>query len=109
MEHRVGGLVCDFCRRRDGEAGPFLHGRAVDGFLIMLSVALVSKGVSEGRARLTLKVIHEMGSSAGISVRFTRSRVRASSSNAKVKMAPGGVQVPTMRWWIGIVFVLILN
>lgn len=45
----------------------------------------------------TLKVIHEMGSSRGISVLLMRSIVRASSSKAKVKMAPGGVQVPTMR------------
>ena len=46
-----------------------------------------------------------MGSSWGISVRFTSSRVSFSSSKATVKMAPGGVQVPTMRWWTGILLV----
>lgn len=52
---------------------------------------------------LTSNVIHEMGSSWGISVLLTRSRVSFSSSKAKVKMAPGGVQVPTMRWCMGMV------
>lgn len=49
---------------------------------------------------LTLKVIHDMGCSWGISVRLTSSRVNFSSSKATVKMAPGGVQVPIMRWWM---------
>ena len=53
-------------------------------------------------SQLTSNVIHEMGSSCGISVRLTSSSLSVSSLNAKVKMAPGGVQVPTMRWWTGI-------
>lgn len=48
-------------------------------------------------AVLTSKAIHEIGSSCAISVRATSLSVRASSSNAKVKIAPGGVHVPTMR------------
>jgi hypothetical protein len=40
-----------------------------------------------------------MGSSCGISVRLTSFNSRVSSLKAKVKMAPGGVQVPTIRWW----------
>lgn len=40
------------------------------------------------------KVIQEIGSSLGISVFFTSERVRASSSNATVNMAPGLVHVP---------------
>lgn len=47
---------------------------------------------------LTSKAIHDIGSSYGISVRFTSSSVSFSSSKATVKMAPGGVQVPIMRW-----------
>lgn len=46
-----------------------------------------------------------MGSSWGISVRFTSSQVNFSSSKAMVKMAPGGVQVPTIKWWMGILAV----
>ena len=47
--------------------------------------------------KLTSKVIHEMGSSSGIAVFLINFKVRASSSNSKVKMAPGGVQVPTIK------------
>jgi hypothetical protein len=43
------------------------------------------------------KVIHDIGSSWGISVRLTSLRVRFSSSNWTVKMAPGGVQVPIIK------------
>lgn len=51
----------------------------------------------EGGGDYTLNAIHEMGSSRGISVRAMSFSVSASSSNAKVKIAPGGVHVPTMR------------
>lgn len=47
---------------------------------------------------LTLKVIHEMGSSSGIGVLLISFSVSASSSNSTVKMAPGGVQVPIIKW-----------
>jgi hypothetical protein len=47
--------------------------------------------------KLTSKVIHEMGSSSGIAVLLINFKVRDSSSNSKVKMAPGGVQVPTIK------------
>lgn len=46
----------------------------------------------------TLNVIHEIGSSSGIGVRLMSFRDNSSSSNSKVNIAPGGVQVPTMRW-----------
>lgn len=45
----------------------------------------------------TSKVIQDMGSSCGISVRFSSFSVRFSSSNCTVKMAPGGVQVPIIK------------
>jgi hypothetical protein len=53
--------------------------------------------------RRTSKVIHDIGSSWGISVRFTSSSVSFSLSNCTVKMAPGGVQVPIIKWWRGMV------
>lgn len=46
----------------------------------------------------TSKAIHEIGSSLGISVLLTNFKVKASSSNSKVKIAPGGVHVPTIKW-----------
>jgi hypothetical protein len=47
---------------------------------------------------LTSNVIQEIGSSFGISVLLTNLNVKASSSNTTVKMAPGGVQVPIIKW-----------
>lgn len=55
---------------------------------------------------LASNVIHDMGSSSGMEVRLTRVRERVSSSKANVNIAPGGVQVPTMRWWIGMLAVV---
>lgn len=79
------------------EAVEFLHSSAIDVFSRML--AEVSELASQlTLARLTSKVIQEMGSSSGISVFLISFSVNASSSNWSVKMAPGGVQVPTMRW-----------
>lgn len=106
MGHGKGRLVHDGVGRLDGVAGPGLDGGTVQCLFVMLQ--------QKGRRheprhhhtrlqRLTLKVIHEMGSSTGIAVRLTLTRVKASSSKAKVKMAAGGVQVPTMRWWTGMV------
>jgi hypothetical protein len=46
---------------------------------------------------LTLKVIHDIGSSSRIAVRLISFKSRFSSSNWNEKMAPGGVQVPTIR------------
>lgn len=70
---------------------------------------LVVCGEGSGRTSrgLTSNVIQEMGSSCGISVRLTSSSVSFSSSKANVKMAPGGVQVPTMRWWMGILLLAV--
>lgn len=51
----------------------------------------------KGSLGLTSKVIHEMGSSWGISVRLTNSNVNFSSSKATVNMAPGGVHVPIIK------------
>lgn len=36
MKHWVRDLVDDVCGGIDLEAGPFLHGSAVDGFFLML-------------------------------------------------------------------------
>ncbi len=47
---------------------------------------------------LTSNVIHDIGSSSGMLVLFTSFRVEASSSNSTVKIAPGGVHVPIIRW-----------
>lgn len=49
------------------------------------------------QCRLTLNVIHDIGSSRGISVRFSNRSSKLSSSNSKVNIAPGGVQVPTIK------------
>lgn len=49
------------------------------------------------RAKLTSKVIQEIGSSSGIGVLLSNFKVNASSSNSMVKIAPGGVQVPTIK------------
>ena len=46
---------------------------------------------------LTSNVIHEIGSFSGIGVLLINFKVNFSSSNSKVKMAPGGVQVPTIK------------
>lgn len=51
---------------------------------------------------LTSKVIHDIGSSSGISVFLTSFSSNFSSSNWTVKMAPGGVHVPIIKWWRGI-------
>lgn len=50
----------------------------------------------------TSKFIHDIGSSCGISVLLINLSSSFSSSNWTVKMAPGGVQVPIIRWWRGI-------
>jgi hypothetical protein len=96
--HWVRYLMRYRSRRFDSKARPLLHGSAVYGFAIMLCIG-VSQCLAEQLQlhRLTLKLIQEIGSSLGISVFLISSSVRASSSKAKVKMAPGGVQVPTMR------------
>ncbi|KAH6610590.1 hypothetical protein Trco_000610 [Trichoderma cornu-damae] len=68
--------------------------------LVVLHVGpqLAGRGIrGEDGAVAGVPAIHETGSSWAISVRLTSSSVSASSSKAKVKMAPGGVQVPTMR------------
>lgn len=110
MKHWVGGLVGDGCGGFDGEAGPFLHGGPVDvlfGVLLCVSGFFGNfffrdiKRKSRGGGS-TSKVIQEMGSSSGIGVRLMSSTVSFWSSKANVKIAPGGVQVPTMRWWTGI-------
>ena len=49
------------------------------------------------REKLTSNVIHEIGSSSGIAVLLINFKLNNSSSNSKVKMAPGGVQVPTIK------------
>ena len=49
------------------------------------------------REKLTSNVIHEIGSSSGIAVLLINFKLSNSSSNSKVKMAPGGVQVPTIK------------
>ena len=89
----------------DGEARPFLHGRTVE-----VPLGVLASIVSLSRTPLidlifldfsnwfhTSKVIHDIGSSWGISVRLTSLRVKFSSSNWTVKMAPGGVQVPIIK------------
>lgn len=57
-------------------------------------------------ASLTSNAIHDIGSSWGISVLFTSFSSSASSSNWTVKMAPGGVQVPIIKWWRGMLVVV---
>lgn len=52
--------------------------------------------------RLTSNVIHDIGSSFGMSVFLMSFSSSFSSSNWTVKMAPGGVQVPIIKWWRGI-------
>jgi hypothetical protein len=68
-------------------------------FFVCFWHATVSQTVftSVLQGELTSKVIHEMGSSSGIAVLFISFKLSASSSNSKVKMAPGGVQVPTIK------------
>jgi hypothetical protein len=51
-----------------------------------------------GRCTHTSKAIQLMGSSSGISVFFTSSSFKVSSSKETVIITPGGVQVPIMRW-----------
>ena len=58
---------------------------------------LILDGQSE-REEPTSNVIHDIGSSSGMMVFLTSLSVNASSSNSTVKMAPGGVQVPIIRW-----------
>jgi hypothetical protein len=69
----------------------------------MLLRGLLSAEQISGRAHdlsdvLTSNVIHDIGSSAGMDVLLTKFRVHASSSNSTVKIAPGGVHVPIIRW-----------
>ena len=75
----------------------------------MVAVAILDLSRRSRGKEHTSKVIHEMGSSLGISVRLTSLRVRASSSNSTVKMAPGGVHVPIIKWWRGILEVAVLE
>lgn len=55
--------------------------------------------LSISKVQHTSKVIHEIGSSWSISVLLIIFRLKLSSSNSNVKMAPGRVHVPTIRWW----------
>ena len=54
---------------------------------------------ANGRLALTSKVIHDIGSSSGITVSLTSFKLSFSSSNSTVKILPGGVQVPIIKWW----------
>ena len=56
-----------------------------------------AKVTPEDVEKLTSNVIHEIGSSSGIAVLLINFKLNNSSSNSKVKMAPGGVQVPTIK------------
>lgn len=49
-----------------------------------------------------------MGSSLGIWVLLMSFNSNFSSSNCTVKMAPGGVQVPIIKWWMPILLVVVL-
>ena len=78
------------------KTGPFLHRSSINILFGMLA--------REGQLRahllgteLTSNVIHEIGSFSGIGVRLISFNVNFSSSNSKVKMSPGGVQVPTIK------------
>lgn len=81
-------------RAVDGKTVPFFHGSSVESFLVMLDnisdVSLTSWIHTE-------IVSHEIGSSSGISVFLTNSKVKASSSNATVYSRPGGVHVPITK------------
>lgn len=75
---------------------PFLHRCAINLFLCMLNRISrepfdMKKGVQ------TSKVIHEIGSSSGMGVLLTTCKLKVSSSNSNVNMAPGGVHVPTIK------------
>ncbi len=56
-----------------------------------------SAEILEPRKGLTSNVIQEIGSFSGIGVLLIKFKVNCSSSNSKVKIAPGGVQVPTIK------------
>lgn len=104
MEHRVRGILRYLGRALDGKTGPFLHGGPVDVLFSVLrvwwSASRYTRVIATGTGELTSKAIHDIGSSLGISVRLTSSHVSFSSSKAMVKMAPGGVHVPTIKWWM---------
>ena len=98
MQHRVGSVVYYFGRTVHRITRPLLHGCSVYVLLCMLMKEWVrARKLCEG---LTSKVIHEIGWSSGIAVLLTIFRLKETSSNANVNMAPGGVHVPTIKWWI---------
>lgn len=78
------------------KAGPFLHGCPINILLCMLAREGQLRAQVPG-TQLTSNVIHEIGSSSGMGVRLISFKVNFSSSNSKVKMAPGGVHVPTIK------------
>lgn len=103
MGHGMRSCVRDVRRGRiDGVGGPFLLRCAINSFSIVLCNCQLCSCSTTEVAILTLMAIQEIGSSFGISVRLTRLSSKVWSSNSKVKMAPGGVQVPTKRWCFGI-------
>jgi hypothetical protein len=78
------------------KTGPFLHRCSINVLFCMLA--------RDGQLRvpfpgteLTSNVIHEIGSFSGIAVLLISFNVNSSSLNSKVRMAPGGVQVPTIK------------
>ena len=87
-------MMVDFRGILHSVRAPFLHSGAVDILSFMLggcgSAYALRSGVIMQRV-FTSNVIHDIGSSFGISVRLTSSRVSFSSSNTTVKIAPGGV------------------
>lgn len=86
----------DLGRALDCEARPFLHSCSIDVLLCMLEESK-PQGHRTTNQPLTSKVIQEIGSSSGIGVLLIIFNDKVSSSNSKVKMAPGGVHVPTIR------------
>jgi hypothetical protein len=78
-------------------AGPFFHGGTIYILLRMLDPDRQPNDTPLRPQKLTSKVIHEIGSSSGIGVLLISFKLKDSSSNSKVKMAPGGVQVPTIK------------
>lgn len=79
-----------------GKTGPFFHCSSIYVLLCMLAREgqLRSSGF---RKVLTSNVIQEIGSFSGIGVLLISFNVNLSSSNSKVKIAPGGVHVPTIK------------
>ena len=67
-------------------------------FFFACWIQVISRGhFTRDWKKLTSKVIHEIGSSSGIAVLFINFKLKDSSSNSKVNMAPGGAQVPTIK------------